>query len=138
MEDFRVELRPGDIIHPRCPYCGKKLTSGKIILNNDFRLFGIEFKTKWGPLFLSPIWGNHQKLTPQNMPEGKEIEISCPHCGQTLNTNLKCIECGSSLVLLKADDVESGFVAICSKNGCPNHSVKKELPIESTPEQMII
>lgn len=73
---------------------------------------------------LSSVWGSFTHQTGLSVTGGTQGEFHCPHCREHLNVKHTCDRCSASLVELFLNI--GGKVHVCSRKGCPKHSIEVE------------
>lgn len=77
-----------------------------------------------GKLWLCSTYGCYDKEADIPLVKGSSVDISCPHCKESLNTDLDCKECDGKIVKFNIEI--GGVVSICSTVGCESHYVMIE------------
>ena len=75
-----------------------------------------------GELLLCSTYGCYEKSSTIPLVDGTDVEASCPHCKEILNTNIPCKERNDGH-MIKFNIEIGGVVSICSKVGCDCHYV---------------
>ena len=108
-----------------CPHCEKSLMDTQTLVDNMPGVkLEIAFDDQQGIIHLSPIYGSYNYTANLKIPIGKEVTFSCPHCKESITSNILCSECSARMVPLKIQD--NGIVKICSRAGCKMHNVEFE------------
>ncbi|MCK4752897.1 MAG: NAD(P)H-dependent oxidoreductase subunit E [Planctomycetes bacterium] len=108
---------PVDVNCPNCNHDLKDETfevdgcpSVKLIISLDH---------KEGWLRLSSLYGSCNFSTEFEIPEGKVMNFTCPHCRKKLHSTSNCSMCGAPMISMLVSG--GGIVSICSRRGCKNH-----------------
>lgn len=96
----------------------KELNGKPSILTN------IKYGDEKGKLWLCSTYGCYDKETDITLAPGKSVDIGCPHCNESLNTDIDCKECDGKIVKFNIEI--GGVVSICSTVGCESHYVMIE------------
>ncbi len=108
-----------------CPHCEKSLMDTQTLIDNMPGVkLNVSFDDQHGVIHLSSIYGSYNYTANIKIPLGKEVTFSCPHCKDSIVSELKCDECQAHMVPLKIKD--NGLVRICSRAGCKKHNVEFE------------
>lgn len=79
-----------------------------------------------GWIILSPIHGDHRKVTNIQFDRGTKLQISCPHCKTQFQSIATCscdLEGDLVKLYLTPKLSDSHIVAVCNIWGCPNSRV---------------
>ncbi len=87
-------------------------------------LVNIKSKESTGKLWLCSTYGCYDKESSISLVQGNNVEMSCPHCKEVLNTKIDCKECDGKIVKFNIEI--GGTVSICSKIGCESHYIMIE------------
>ena len=129
-EETKVKLIDNVIIVVTQAFCPK---GHNLIYRDDIHFDGYKGISLWvsdgkkeGEVILSPIHGDHRKVTDVIYKTGTKLTIACPHCKTPLPTVGKCkCEWGGDYVKIyltpKLEDKH--IIAVCDIWGCPNSRV---------------
>ncbi len=108
-----------------CPNCRKSLmTPERKIDGLDAVRISARVLDTTGDIFLSQIYGSYRKeFSGVKNVEGSVIEGRCPNCATPFPVHRMC-ECGAPLFSMSLQ--QGGIINICSRNGCPRHSLEFE------------
>jgi hypothetical protein len=87
-------------------------------------LVNIKCEENEGKLWLCSTYGCYDKEADISLVEGCNVEMTCPHCLEVLNTDINCKECPGQIVKFNIDI--GGVVSVCSKVGCESHYIMIE------------
>jgi len=108
------------LLRVQCPACGISLMDPHHLID---RLPSISLHCRSrdaaGRLWLSALYGSRHLESECPLPDGAELELVCPHCGDDLPHRFRCDACGAPMIAM--DIVGGGTVHVCSRNGCQRH-----------------
>jgi hypothetical protein len=113
-------------IQVKCPHCGKSLMTPEPKID---QLESIQFLAKIGNrighIFLSQVYGSYEKIFEniEDLPDAV-VECSCPHCYRPFPVHHACGSCSAAVIAL--DLKVGGIIKVCTRNGCPHHSLEFE------------
>lgn len=123
----RIELEVGQgqlvVGHAKCP-AGCDLMDPSIQFHGhpSIRL-AFTYHGKPGIIHLDPVYGQYEKKSDPEVPEGEVVAFSCPHCGITLEEpDATCTKCNAPMFSLNLP--HGGFVEACERNGCVHHTMR--------------
>lgn len=113
-------IKSGTYLYSYCPHCKKALME-----DNEIKLDIIDNEGKEGKLSLSPYFNVFQhKTTIRLSPNQVVKDIKCPHCHQSLVTEIKCPEdtFPAAKIMITAYSKMVDFY-FCTKPGCKWHGL---------------
>lgn len=111
-----------------CPN-GHDLMSDSVRIHDEPSIkISVERPNGNGLIFIDAFWGSHAKLYDFQSGPGENmtcVQAHCPTCGVSLMVDRPCgrMECDSQQNFLFHLPGENNFVYVCSKLGCPEHSI---------------
>lgn len=81
------------------------------------------FDDEQGTIHLDPNYGTFDNVSDAEIPKGKVVEFSCPHCGVSLRDEGElCRTCSSPMFALHLP--KGGLLEGCLKSGCFYHTLR--------------
>jgi len=112
-------------LHVKCMSCGNSLMDYKNLMNNLPSIHSkIKVNGRDGNIHLCSTYGCYDHESDIDIANEDIVEFYCPHCGDSLNSNIPCKICDAPMVKFLID--MGGVVSICSRRGCKNHYVMFE------------
>lgn len=103
-----------------CPHCNHSLMDHNYYLDGYASIrVTVSFGHQHGWLRLSSLYGSYSVRTEYEIPQDTEVNFFCPHCHSELNSPVRCVSCGASMVPMIVRS--GGMVQICSRRGCRSH-----------------
>jgi (2Fe-2S) ferredoxin len=116
-----VTIDPNAIpVNVSCLRCNHTLMDDKQKIDGKPSIkFTVSFGNTHGSLRLSSLYGSYNIKTELEIPEGKVVDIFCPHCNVELQGAGRCPECNEKMVPLLIRG--GGILQFCTKKGCKGH-----------------
>lgn len=106
----------------KCPYCNESLMDDAVpIANHPSVKLAINHYGKKGMIHLCSIYGNHERVSTLNIPDGEVVRINCPNCEANLASNVQCIKCGAPMAHIRP--MAGGTIHFCTRAGCTKSKV---------------
>ncbi len=117
---IEVPARALHVEHAQCPR-GHSLMDPAVRING---LSSIKVVAAYGAIrgniHLDPVYGSFHNLFDVDIPEGVEVEMFCPTCGDSLRVpEDRCDFCHSAMFALFLPN--GGILEGCLKSGCHRH-----------------
>jgi ssDNA-binding Zn-finger/Zn-ribbon topoisomerase 1 len=112
-------------LNVKCPLCGHSLMDEERKLDNEHSIaLRYRMGKQEGWVRLSSVYGSFLVESEFPIPHNAVVEISCPHCHQTLESTVNCEVCLAPMVPLVMQS--GGRLFICSRRGCRKHYLEFE------------
>ncbi len=112
-------------LNVKCIKCDHSLMDHKKEINaKPTILVDVKSEDKEGKLWLCSTYGCYDKESSITLADGCQVEVSCPHCNEVLNTDVNCKECNGKVVKFNIEI--GGVVSVCSRVGCESHYIMIE------------
>lgn len=110
-------------LNVKCIHCNQSLMDYKKQLNGKPSIY-VNAKNENGDeggLWLCSTYGCYEKDCDIELIDGTRIIVSCPECGEKLNTAIACKKCDAKMIKFNIEI--GGIVSICDRIGCESHYV---------------
>jgi hypothetical protein len=122
---IELEVPEGKVViqHARCPR-GCDLMDPEVPIHEHPSIHLLcEFGGKRSHIHLDPVYGSHDNVYQQKIPEGAVVELLCPQCGAGLkDPDTSCAKCSAPMFTLHLP--RGSFVEACQRNGCAHHVLR--------------
>lgn len=107
----------------KCIHCDASLMDEKVKFDGYPSVkVNLESLHDRGVLWMSSVYGDHDKKLSIELEEGEVVGMFCPNCNKELSSVERCRLCEAPMVefVIRA----GGVVLVCSRNGCTNHHIE--------------
>ena len=110
----------------KCTHCNESLMDYKKPLNEkpSIKVNVINEDADRGSLWLCSTYGCYDKISDVPLRKGSQVQVYCPSCNETLNTNIACKKSEGNMIKFNIEI--GGVVSICNTVGCESHYVMFE------------
>ena len=110
----------------KCTHCNESLMDYKKLLNEkpSIKVNVINEDADKGTLWLCSTYGCYDKVSDIPLKKDNTVQIYCPSCKKTLNTEIRCEKCSGNMVKFNIEI--GGVVSICNTMDCESHYVMFE------------